>query len=81
MQKFVSRLSNNNTLYWRHNDFSVFFLMMILFFSIAIIIMFFTYSPLLGMCVTDWWILAAGLGYVFLFLFVICKKVDKEEEE
>lgn len=63
-----NRLPNNNTLYWRQNDFTVFFLMFILFLGIAIVIIF-NYN-------TDWWMLSIGLSYVFLFLFIICKKVE-----
>lgn len=75
-----NQLSNNNNtfLYWRHGDFTLFFFLFILFFGIAIVIMFFTYNPRLEYprCVTDWWVLPTGLGFMFLFLFVICKKVE-----
>jgi len=52
---------------------------MILFFGVATIIMIITYSPGLERCITDWWILLMGIGYVFLFLFIICKKVDRDD--
>ena len=71
-----NRLPNENTLYWGVNDFTVFLFGMVLFFGCSIVIMFFSYSPYLGGCVTDWWILPLGIAEVFLFLFTICKKVD-----
>lgn len=76
MQKFVKRLPNSDTLCWRQNDLAIFFLMIIIFFSVAYLIIIYTYSPVLERCVTDWWILLMGIGYVCLFLFIICKKVE-----
>jgi len=54
---------------------------MFLFFGVATIIMIITYSPGLRRCITDWWVLPMGIGFIFLFLFIICKKVDSEEEK
>ena len=65
---------SNNTLFWRENDLTIFFLMTILFFSAAYIIMIITYNPYLERCITGYWLLPVGIGEVFLFLFVICKK-------
>ena len=75
----MSNLPDGNTLFWRDNDLSIFLLMMVLFFSIAYFIMIYTYSPLLERCVTDWWLMPLGIGFVFLFLFTICKKVDTDD--
>ena len=69
---------SNNTLFWRQNDLTIYFLMTVLFFSAAYIIMIITYSPALRNCVTDYWLVPVGIGEVFLFLFTICKKVDNE---
>ena len=79
MQNWLSHLPNSDTLFWRSNDFTVFFLMFILFFSIAFIIMIYTYSPFLEKCITDYWVMPMGIGFVFLFLFVVCKKVGIEK--
>jgi len=70
-------LLNDNTLYWRHGDFTVYLFGTILFFGVAVVIMIVSYSPYLGRCVTDYWLLPVGIGEVFLFLFAICKKVDE----
>jgi len=75
MQKLKVRLPNNN-LYWKKNDFTIFFIMFILFFGCGIALMIFSYSPIVEKCVTDWWILPFGISEVFLFLFVICKKIE-----
>ena len=55
--------------------------MTILFFSMSIAIMFFTFDTSLEKprCTSDWWVMPMGIGFVFLFLFVICKKVDKDD--
>jgi len=79
MLKWRNRLLNNNTLFWRQNDLTVFLLMFIVFFSIAFIIMIYTYSPYLEKCITDYWVMPMGIGFVFLFLFIICKKVGIEK--
>jgi len=45
--------------------------MFILFFGIGIIIVFYLSN--------DWWMLPVGIGEVFLFLFIICKKIDSND--
>ena len=71
MQSWKNCLPNSDTLFWRGGDFILYLLGFISFFGIAILIIFYFN--------TDWWILAVGLGYVFLFLFIICKKVEEED--
>ena len=78
MQVWKNRLSNNNNymIYWRRGDFTLFLLGFIFFFGVGAVMVFVTYNPILRNCVTDWWVLPMGIGFVFLFLFVICKKVE-----
>ena len=76
MQSWKKRLPNNDTLCWRHGDFSVYFLGMVLLFGGAVVIMMWSYDFEVGVCVTDWWVVPFGIGEVFLFLFAICKKVE-----
>jgi len=53
--------------------------MTVLFFGAAYIIIIITYNPYLERCVSDWWIMPVGIAEVFLFLFIICKKVERDE--
>ena len=78
MLRLKKRLPNSDTLYWRQNDFTLYLSLFVLFFGCATVIIIFGYSPILERCVTDWWVLPCGIGMVFLFLFIICKKVDDE---
>ena len=71
MQRLKYRLPNNNTLCWRHNDFGVFLFSFVCFFGIGIVVIF-NFN-------TEWWLLPVGIGEVFLFLFIICKKVDNND--
>ena len=71
MLKWRNRLLNNNTLFWRQNDLTVFLLMFIVFFSIAFIIMIYTYSPYLEKCITDYWVMPMGIGFVIVIPFAV----------
>lgn len=72
----------SNTLYWRYNDFTVFFFGTILFFGTSILIMFlsYNYNSKKPSCSTDWWVLPMGIGFVFLILLIVCKKVEDDSE-
>lgn len=77
LQKLKKRLPNSDTLYWRHNDFTMYLSGMVFFFGLGTVIMIVTYNPFISRCVNDWYILPFGIGEVFLLLFIICKKVDE----
>jgi len=53
--------------------------MTMVFFGVGTIMVIVTYNPMIRSCSNDWWILPCGIGFVFLLLFVICKKVDDDE--
>ncbi|GAG45779.1 unnamed protein product [marine sediment metagenome] len=70
-------LPDNDTLFWRRKDFALFFLSFTLFFGMGVGIFFinvYYYS-------NDWWLVPVGISEVFLFLFIICEKVDRDDEE
>ena len=71
MQRLRYRLPNNDTLCWRRGDFSLFFILFVVSFGVAMVLIYNVDS--------DWWVLPWGIGEVCLFLFIICKKVDKGE--
>ena len=74
IEKRLPKLKNKtpieDILYWRHGDYTLFFLMTNIFLGIGIIVIFFID--------TDYWLLPVGISEVFLFLFLICKKVEGE---
>jgi len=71
LKKIKNQLPNKDTLQWRSGDFTVYLFCFVVSFGVSIFIIF-NY-------ITDWWILPTGLGFVFLFLFFICKKVGIEK--
>ena len=71
--RIKNRFPNEDTLCWRRGDLTLFLSGLCLFFGLGIFIIF-NFN-------TDWWLVPCGISEVFLFLFVICKKVEGEEND